>query len=285
MHRCCCSVHGRQLHRRLPPAQHQHADHPGRGHSCAAAPLPPRLPDAQRRQPGPRAHPVAQRLRPLQLLHTQPHFQRMISGPFSKRPAPCCPCDNLAPHGARVHKPCMHGCFMILLPNKGAAHMPAVSHARQNVGQMRVMTGTTHCHAACTSSKGHMHVPQADGNTTGASAAQLAANPKGYCYAEQPPWSAYRESRCALATTQPFHAAEPLVHQIGMQLHSRFTPIQLLLIRCARCAASATAPWTSSTPRTRCGSGTATRCATCTGTQHCEPIPLPAAQPPSAAER
>ena len=258
---------------------------PGVGTAAQPRPYRPGYLTPNDANPGPALIQSLSGFDPFNYYTLSPTFQRMISGPFSKRPAPCCPCDNLAPHGARVHKPCMHGCFMILLPNKGAAHMPAVSHARQNVGQMRVMTGTTHCHAACTSSKGHMHVPQADGNTTGASAAQLAANPKGYCYAEQPPWSAYRESRCALATTQPFHAAEPLVHQIGMQLHSRFTPIQLLLIRCARCAASATAPWTSSTPRTRCGSGTATRCATCTGTQHCEPIPLPAAQPPSAAER
>lgn len=44
------------------------------------------------------------------------------------------------------------------------------------------------CRAKCHAAASLKASAQADGNSTG------AGNPKGYCYAEQPAWSVYRES-------------------------------------------------------------------------------------------
>jgi hypothetical protein len=45
---------------------------------------------------------------------------------------------------------------------------------------------------------------QADGNSTG------VGNPPGYCYAEQPPWSAYRESSFGHGTLDIFNSTHAL---------------------------------------------------------------------------
>ncbi|KAK9917889.1 hypothetical protein WJX75_009307 [Coccomyxa subellipsoidea] len=58
---------------------------------------------------------------------------------------------------------------------------------------------------------------QGDGNTTGATVQQRATNPKGYCWAEQPPWSAYRESSFGHGTLDVINATHALWHWLRNQ--------------------------------------------------------------------
>ena len=64
---------------------------------------------------------------------------------------------------------------------------------------------------------------QADGQGTGASAAQLAANPTGYCYKEQPVWSAYRESSFGHGTLDALNATHALWRWIRNQVRQPHT--------------------------------------------------------------
>jgi hypothetical protein len=59
---------------------------------------------------------------------------------------------------------------------------------------------------------------QADGQSTGASPQQLAANPIGYCYKEQPVWSAYRESSFGHGTLDVLNATHALWRWIRNQV-------------------------------------------------------------------
>ncbi|CAL5230081.1 g13538 [Coccomyxa viridis] len=58
---------------------------------------------------------------------------------------------------------------------------------------------------------------QGTGNGTGSGALQQAASPKGYCWQEQPPWSAYRESSFGHGTLDIVNATHALWHWIRNQ--------------------------------------------------------------------
>lgn len=70
---------------------------------------------------------------------------------------------------------------------------------------------------------------QGDGNTTGATVQQRATNPKGYCWAEQPPWSAYRESSFGHGTLDVINATHALWSAVAPFSSACFHPCMHLL--------------------------------------------------------
>lgn len=121
-------------------------------------------------------------------------------------PAACALCTHRAQHTCSHHA-AIPGLFDNPLALLGGIHEE--KNARDRFQKAACINSATsylsgtaqHClmHNIC-----QLAPSQADGNSTG------VGNPKGYCYAEQPPWSAYRESSFGHGTLDVINATHAL---------------------------------------------------------------------------
>lgn len=121
--------------------------------------------------------------------------------------------------------PSENGCTVTkILPESTARTLADSNHCARAAERRRPLSTSIdlrvlHTRAADASIGGML--VQGDGKTTGQTVQQQAANPLGYCWAEQPPWSAYRESSFGHGTLDVINSTHAL--WCGAQPHPKNT--------------------------------------------------------------